>query len=170
MSSKIAVRIAEKQDLKALYGICEHLGKPTEADYFEQCLELQEKGKRLLFIISEGGKGAGYGILNWVPKYSLFKKLGIPEIQDLNIIPSMRKRGLATALIDHCEELARNKGYKEMGIAFGLHANYGAAQRLYIKLGYVPDGQGATYDRKQIAFGDFKPLDDDLCLMLVKVL
>lgn len=57
-----------------------------------------------------------------------------------------------------------------MGIAFGLHSSYGAAQRLYIKLGYIPDGQGATYDRKQIAYGDFKPVDDDLCLMLMKAL
>ena len=31
------------------------------------------------------------------------------------------------------------------GIGFGLYADYGAAQRLYIKRGYIPDGRGAHY-------------------------
>ncbi|MFP4314373.1 MAG: GNAT family N-acetyltransferase [Alphaproteobacteria bacterium] len=170
MSDKIAIRRAQDQDIKALYQMAEKVGKPTDVDYFEHCLELQGQAKRILFIISYENKDAGYGILNWAPKYALFKKLGIPEIQDLNIVPAMRKRGLATALIQYCEDMARKKNFKEMGIAFGLHANYGPAQRLYVKLGYIPDGQGATYDRKQIAFGEFKPVDDDLCLMLIKTL
>lgn len=170
MSSKIAIRLCQDQDIKILYALAEQIGKPTELDYFEHCLELQNEKKRENFIISWGGVDAGYGILNWVPKYAPFKKLNIPEIQDLNIIPKMRRNGLATALIDHCETLAKTKGYDDMGIAFGLHNSYGPAQRLYVKLGYIPDGEGATYDRKQIAFGDFKPVDDDLCLMLIKPL
>lgn len=168
MSSKIAIRRAENQDIKSLYSMAEQIGKPFENDYFEHCLELQGKGKRDNFIISYNDTDAGYGILNWVPKYAPFKKFNIPEIQDLNIIPKMRRKGLATVLIEYCEDLARKKKYDEMGIAFGLHNSYGPAQRLYIKLGYIPDGEGATYDRKQIAFGDFKPVDDDLCLMLTK--
>lgn len=170
MSSKIAVRRAGNQDIPALWDMVAKHGKTQESDYFEHCMELQEQGKREVLIISEDGTDAGYGILNWNPKYALFKKLGIPEIQDLNVIPSFRCKGLATHLIGYCENLARQKGCEDMGIAFGLHSNYGPAQRLYIKLGYIPDGQGVTYDRKQIAFGEFKPVDDDLCLMLIKAL
>lgn len=170
MSSRISIRRAENQDISALYTIMERLGYAKDIGYFEHCLELQDKGKRILFIISEDGKDAGYGILNWVPKYTPFKRLGIPEIQDLNVIKDFRKKGLATELIKYCEKLAKDKGHDQMGIAFGLHNSYGAAQRLYIKMGYIPDGEGVTYDRKQIAYGDFKPLDDDLCLMLVKTL
>lgn len=170
MSSSISIRRAENQDISALYTIMERLGYAKDVGYFEHCLELQDQGKRILFIVSDGDKDAGYGILNWVPKYAPFKKLGIPEIQDLNVLKDFRKKGLATALIQHCEKLAKDKGCEHMGIAFGLHSSYGAAQRLYIKLGYIPDGEGATYDRKQIAYGDFKPLDDDLCLMLLKEL
>lgn len=139
-----------------------------EVGYFEKCLELQEAGKRLLLMAVYDGQDAGYGILNWSPKYGLYKKLNIPEIQDLNVTPDFRRRGIASVFIAHCESLAKQKGYTQMGIAFGLNSFYGAAQRLYIKLGYIPDGEGATYDRKHVAFGDFKPLDDDLCLMLVK--
>ena len=170
MSSRISIRRAENQDISALYAMMERLGYAKDIGYFEHCVELQDKGKRILFIISEDGNDAGYGILNWVPKYAPFKKLKIPEIQDLNVLKGFRNKGLATALIVHCEALAKEKGYEQMGIAFGLHSSYGAAQRLYIKMGYIPDGEGATYDRKQIAYGDFKPLDDDLCLMLLKTL
>ena len=170
MSLKIAIRRASVQDVPVLWSMTNALGKTQGSDYFDQCLELQSQGKREVLILRAGDDDAGYGILNWAPKYALFKKLGLPEIQDLNIIPSYRRNGLASALITYCENLARDKGYTDMGIGFGLHSSYGAAQRLYIKLGYVPDGQGATYDRKQIAFGDFKPVDDDLCLMLMKPL
>lgn len=156
--------------MPALWEMTRALGKAQDADYFDQCLELQSQGKREVLIVSADGTDAGYAMLNWIPKYAPFKKLGIPEIQDLNVIPTLRQRGIATDFIKYCEEEARQRGYKEMGIAFGLHSSYGAAQRLYIKLGYIPDGQGATYDRKQIAYGDFKPVDDDLCLMLMKAL
>lgn len=146
------------------------MGKTQEADYFDHCLELQGDGRREVLIAAVEERDVGYGILNWSPKYLLFRKLGIPEIQDLNVVPSYRQRGIASQMIGYCEDLARARGCADMGIAFGLHSSYGAAQRLYIKLGYIPDGQGATYDRRQIAFGDFKPVDDDLCLMLVKAL
>ena len=170
MTPTITVRKAGTQDLPSLWEMTRALGKSQDTDYFDQCLDLQCQGKRDVLIVSADDQDAGYCMLNWTPKYALFKKLGIPEIQDLNVIPSSRQRGIATAFIKHCEDMARQKKHKDMGIAFGLHSSYGAAQRLYIKLGYIPDGQGATYDRKQIAFGDFKPVDDDLCLMLIKAL
>ncbi len=171
MSIKIAVRKAKTQDIPALNAMAIKLGKVQEPGYFDHCLELQEQGKREMLIISEeNGALAGYGILNWQPKYALFKRLGIPEIQDLNILPDHRRKGLASAFIAICENKAREKGIEDMGIAFGVHSKFGPAQSLYIKLGYIPDGQGVTYDRQQIAFADFKPVDDDLCLMLVKSL
>jgi len=114
------------------------------------------------------GGAMGYCVLNWVPKYGPFKKLGIPEIQDLNVLPDYRQRGLATKLIAHCEEVARSKGHEEMGIGVGMNRSFGAAQRLYVKLGYVPDGQGINYDRIPLESGKFCPNDDQLCLMMVK--
>jgi hypothetical protein len=59
---------------------------------------------------------------------------------------------------------------KFMGIGVGMPTSYGPAQRLYVKLGYIPDGNGINYDRQSIAFGEFRPVDDDLCLMMVKAL
>lgn len=168
MDIKIAVHRAGNQDISALKRIAEDIGRGLEIDYFETCLELQAKGERDVLVASIDGEAIGFCMLNWRPKYAPFKRLGIPEIQDLNILRSYRKRGFATHMIVYCENEARRKGFDMMGIAFGLHSSYGAAQRLYVKMGYIPDGEGANYDRKQIAYGDFKPMDDDLCLMLIK--
>ena len=50
------------------------------------------------------------------------------------------------------------------------HSGFGAAQRLYCKLGYIPDGNGVTYDREAVRAGDMRAVDDLLCLMMVKAL
>ena len=71
-------------------------------------------------------------------------------------------------MIDYCENLARDKGYEHMGIGVGMDTSYGPAQQLYVRRGYIPDGNGLTYDRKPIAKGDFKPIDDDISLMMMK--
>ena len=54
------------------------------------------------------------------------------------------------------------------GIAFGLYADYGAAQRLYIKRGYVPDGRGLHYGVTPARPGQCYRLDDELVLYLLK--
>lgn len=168
MTSIFTVKCATKQDIPTLRMMAEDIGKPFEIDYFENCLELQNKGERDVLIAYSGEAPVGYAMLSWSPKYAPFKRLGIPEIQDLNVLRAQRRQGFATQIIEWCEDKARKKGKDMMGIGFGLHSSYGPAQRLYVRLGYVPDGEGANYDRKQIAFGDFKPVDDDLCLMLIK--
>ena len=65
------------------------------------------------------------------------------------------------------EELASKRGV-QIGIGFGLHAGYGAAQRLYVRLGYVPDGRGVSYNGEFPSEGDSVRLDDDLVLYLRK--
>ncbi len=163
----IPIRQADETDIQALYGLMNTLGYHKEDDYFEQCLS---EGERQVYIVMREGRDVGYCILNWQPKYALYKKLGIPEIQDLNVIPEARRRGAATALIEHCENLARERACEHIGISVGLYSDYGPAQRLYAKLGYVPDGNGVTYDRQPVAPGEIRPVDDDLCLMMVKSL
>ena len=109
----------------------------------------------------------GYCMLNWQPRYSLYKKLGIPEIQDLNVVPDARRQGVATALIAVCEKAVEAE---QIGVSVALSSAYGPAQRLYAALGYLPDGYGVTFDREPVLHGELRPVDDDLCLMLVKKL
>jgi len=51
-----------------------------------------------------------------------------------------------------------------------MDSSYGAAQQLYVRRGYIPDGNGLTYDRQTIQRGAFHPIDDDVSLMLIKSL
>jgi GNAT superfamily N-acetyltransferase len=140
----------------------------NEDDYFIQCLQKSEDGKLDIFIAEFTGQDVGYVLYNREPKYSLYQKLEVPEIQDLNVLPEFRKNGVGTALINHCEETAKEEGRKHVGISVGLYPGYGPAQRLYAKLGYIPDGNGIAYDRENLKYGETRPLDDDLCLMMLK--
>lgn len=168
MTQKPEIREAVPHDIPILWGMIHTLGAAKDAGYFEHVLERQAKGDLTLYLLFAEGQAAGYGILNWQPKYPLYRKLEIPEVQDLNVLPAFRRRGFAAALIGHCEDLARRSGKTQMGIAVSVHGSFGPAQRLYFKLGYAPDGTGVTYDRSPVDFAAFKPVDDQLCMMLVK--
>ncbi|MBL4804496.1 MAG: GNAT family N-acetyltransferase [Alphaproteobacteria bacterium] len=163
------IRPATDKDLKDLDAFIEEHRYSKSADYFiRQYEEQTSEGNRVLLIARGEGQLLGYCVLNWQPKYAFFKAHDIPEIQDLNVHKDFRKQGIATFMIQDCEKRAIEKGLKTMGISFGLTPSYGAAQKLYFKLGYRPDGHGATYDRKVVVHGDIRPIDDDLCLMLIK--
>lgn len=167
-SQSMVIRKAGRQDVKALWDLAAAMRAAKERDYFERNLEEQDKGRREIFIASVDGRDAGWCILNWDPKYGYFRAEGIPETQDLNVLPALRRQGIATAMIRHCEELARKKGKPVMGISVGVDGSYGPAQRLYARLGYVPDGFGVTYDRKTVGYGEMRPVDENLCLMMVR--
>lgn len=164
----VEIRKASREDEPVLLDMAAQIWQGKDAGYFASQLERQETGERDILIAAADGRDVAYGILNWKPKYGLFKTLGLPEIQDLNVLPDLRRRGIASAVIVHCEAQARDRGYTQMGISVGLHSSYGPAQKLYFKLGYEPDGQGATYDRNPLTFGEFRPVDDHLCLMMLK--
>ena len=71
-------------------------------------------------------------------------------------------------MVSAFENIARDQGYEQIGISVGLTKDYGAAQRLYVKLGYMPDGYGVTYDREGITAGASYAVDDNFTLMMVK--
>lgn len=166
-SQKPDLRRAGRDDCGGLYTLYGRMGKKAPG-YFEECLAEQESGRREILIARAGGVDIGYGMLNWQPQYALYKRLQIPEIQDLNVIPEARRQGAATLLVRALEDIARREGRTQIGISVGLFADYGPAQRLYVKLGYVPDGYGVTYDRVAVSGGEIRPVDDDLCLMMVR--
>jgi GNAT superfamily N-acetyltransferase len=89
--------------------------------------------------------------------------------QDLNILRQFRRQGIASHLLDRAEaEVARHSGV--VGIGVGLHRGYNAAQRLYVRRGYIPDGRGVTYRDRYIDEGSHVLLDDNLVLHFTKQL
>lgn len=160
------IRIATESDLPALEQIAAEMKAHHEAGYFARCLAEQAAGARQVFICA----AQGYAQLIWSPEYAPFKRLDIPEIQDVSVVPSARRQGLGQALVAHCELAARAAGKTDIGIGVGIHAGFGAAQRLYVRMGYMPDGLGAVYDEVALKIGEMRPVDDLLSIKLTRAL
>jgi GNAT superfamily N-acetyltransferase len=137
---------------------------------WNQRLAEHQDGRRLVLLAVEGTHFLGYGSLLWLSAYSPFRELGIPEIQDLVVAESRRGQGVATRIIVALEDRARLRGHKQIGLGVGLYADYGPAQRLYVRLGYMPDGRGLTYRTLPAPGGANVRVDDDLLVWLVKSL
>jgi GNAT superfamily N-acetyltransferase len=139
------------------------------ASLFDRYLREQEDGRRDIFLAFVGADFAGYVTVNWHPSYQPLAVEGIPEIQDLNVLPKFRRRGIATRLVDQAEEVAGSR-CKSVGIGVGLHPGYNAAQRMYVRRGYIPDGNGVTVRDEFVQEGQTVVMDDDVVLHLLKAL
>ena len=128
----------------------------------------QESGRRLVIIAWDGERPVGYGTLIWEPDYEPFRATGIPEISNLGVDIKVRGQGVATEIIRHFEDCARQAGRTMIGLGVGLYSDYGPAQSLYFTLGYRPDGHGVTYAARPVLPGESIRLDDDLVLWLSK--
>lgn len=137
---------------------------------YERYFKEQSDGIRLVIIARESGKFCGYVTIKWKSDYDFFDKNNIPEIVDLNVLPHFRKRGIGIDLIKTCEKMVKERSYKTIGLGVGMTADYGNAQRLYVNLGYVPDGHGLHYKNKPLNYGDQATVDDDLVLYFTKLL
>jgi len=168
--TNITIEPATPDDIPALYAVAAAMRDVHEARYFERCLEEQAAGNRIVLVARDGAALAGYVQLNFRPTYTPFLRLSIPEVQDLNVIPAARQQGLGNKLVIACEALVRERGLSDIGISVGLYPRYGAAQRLYVRRGYVPDGAGVCYDDTPVAPGEVRAVDDLLTLKLIKAL
>jgi GNAT superfamily N-acetyltransferase len=141
--------------------------KPS-AQYWRY-LEEQNAGVRDVLVALVDDRFSGYVTIVWQPEYAPFLANGIPEVQDFNVLPACRKRGIGTALMDRAENIISRRS-DLVGIGVGMYPDYGNAQRLYVKRGYVPDGRGLTYKRNVIQPMESVVNDDDLVLYFTKVL
>ena len=138
---------------------------------FEKYLDKQKDGTRKILVATVNSEITGYATLNFESQYKPFQEENIPEIQDLNVLPAFRNKGIASSLLDSLENQA--KFYSDgVGIGVGLYAGddggYGAAQKLYVKRGYIPDGKGVTYNYEPVIPGNSYTVDDDLILWFTK--
>lgn len=127
------IRILEKTDIHAIVSSFEKSGwqiKPSSV--LEQYLDEQQQDKRFCLVAFDGEEFAGYVTLKWQSDYKIFADDNIPEISDLNVLPSFRNKGIGSALIEKCEKYAAERS-NIVGIGVGLYPDYGSAQRLYIK-------------------------------------
>jgi ribosomal protein S18 acetylase RimI-like enzyme len=146
------------------------LGWPgKDADLYRRYLAEQDSGVRDGLVASVGSQIAGYVTVGWRSDYLPFRDAGIPEIQDLNVLPAFRRQHVGTALMDAAESAIRARG-DTAGLGVGLYGEYGPAQLLYLRRGYLPDGRGLAYGFVTVAPGATVRVDDDLTLMMTRAL
>ena len=167
-NTTLSIRLLASSDIPIIVDGFANSGWTTKpANVFKQYLDEQHDNNRACFVAFLDNEFAGYVTLKWHADYKKFAKDNIPEISDLNVLPNFRCNSIGSALIEKCEKLAAGKS-DYVGIGVGLYPDYGLAQRLYIKRGYIPDGHGATYNNKYVIPGKEYPLDDDLVLWFTK--
>lgn len=140
-----------------------------DAGLYRRYLTEQGAGVREVIVAERAGAFVGYVGVRWRSDYPPFRAADIPEIQDFNVLPPHRRRGIGSALMDAVEGLIAVRT-ATAGLGVGLYADYGPAQRMYVRRGYRPDGRGITYDYRPVEPGTSIRIDDDACLWWTKAL
>ncbi len=164
--NNIAIRPLQQGDIGGLLAVVDRDAASYEK-YFNRCLAENASGERITFVALLNGVIAGYVNVIYKSQYPHFLQRNIPEINDLYVASQFRRNGLGRALITECERHAACT-YENIGLGVGLYSGYGSAQRLYAKMGYIPDGRGLMYRNKGVLPGRDVFVDDDLLLYLYK--
>jgi GNAT superfamily N-acetyltransferase len=166
--SSTFVRLMEEEDIHFITKDFKRLDCVKLEDMFVSYWFEHQEGTRVVWIAYDAQKSlyVGYVTLVWYSKYQPFLNANIPEIKDLNVVPSYRKNGIGSQLLDVAELEAFTRS-SIVGIGVGLPFDYGSAQRLYVKRGYIPDGRGLTDYYQHLEYGR-RVLVDNLTLWLTK--
>jgi GNAT superfamily N-acetyltransferase len=169
MALPLQIRRMTQNDIDIIHmGLSEHdVSQPL--DYVQRCWQENQNEKRVTLLAFCENEFVGWGHVVFRSEYPYFAENNIPEIQNFDVIPPFRKRGVGSVLIEALEKDAFTIS-NTIGIGFGLYADYGTAQRMYIKRGFIPDGRGIMYDNKPVEPGAHVCVDDDLCLYLIKTI
>lgn len=165
----LQIRLLAGADIAPMVAAFQAIGWDMPAAKYQRYLAEQKAGKRTVLVDFLEEAFAGYLTVVWQPDYPPLKAEGIPEIQDFNVLPQCRRRGIGTRLMDAAEALVAERS-PVVGIGVGLYADYGSAQRLYVQRGYIPDGRGITYEDRFVTPGEMVRVDDGLLLHFTKTL
>ncbi len=165
----ITIRLLEVDDIPLMARAFEELGWHKSQSLYERYLTEQVLELRDVYVAFVDGKFAGYLTICWRSSYESFREKNIPEIVDFILLPNFRRMGIGTKLMDLAEsEIARISSV--VGIGVGMTPDYGAAQRLYVLRGYIPDGLGLHWKDHHVQFREEIKVDDDLALYFTKEL
>jgi GNAT superfamily N-acetyltransferase len=122
-----------------------------------------EEGSTYL-VAWEDDRPVGHAHIAWGGTH-----LGLPEIQDVFVLPERRRRGLATRLTEAAEAKARERGWESISLSVSRDGN-AAARLLYETLGYVDAGTDPVRVTGTIMLRGQPFAVDDTLLYLTKAL
>jgi GNAT superfamily N-acetyltransferase len=165
MAERPHIRELLSADIPEIVAAFAKIGWNKPESQYRTYLTQQTADERLVLVARVSDEFAGYVTVVWETEYPPFRREGIPEIKDLNVLPSFQRRGIGSALMTEAEGAVARRS-PTVGIGVGLYSDYGAAQRMYVKRGYVPDGEGVYYGARRVLPGEELPVDDSLILFL----
>ena len=124
----ILVRIATEDDLSI---IRQHLGQ-TDPRLVDEHFRLQREGLMFFAVAFDDGELLGTALLD------LNSEMG-PELRNMFVAPSARRRGAGRALSQWVEQKAREAGHTAVFLA--VDPNNEKAVPLYVSLEYHPTGE-----------------------------
>ena len=137
VAAEVQIRPGADAELPALV---EALG---ERPFFADRLARQHQGRGVLLVAWLDDRPVGDVYLLRepadVPKVRRYLP-GVPQLDHLEVVGPLQRRGIGTALIHAAEDTARRLGDERLALGVGL-ANI-HARRLYERLGYVDWGHG----------------------------
>lgn len=157
MLAEIEIRLMRESDIERIVETFAEWHKRRE-QYQEYFWE-QQRHNRTVLIAWHQEKVVGYLTIVWTPNYEYFRCQDIPEIVDLNVITPYQQQGIGTHLVRAAEQAIRRASKTRVGISVEQSPMYAAANDLYPKLGYIPDGNGVTAQDNELHL--VKSLDKD---------
>lgn len=142
---------------------------PDIQDYLNRFKDHVE-GRCVALVAVYCGKPAGYVYVYKKAHGGPFREKGWPIIVDFNVLAKHQRKGIGNRLMDAAEQVAAGLS-DTICLGVGLSKEYGSAQRMYVKRGYIPDGSGVWYNDVQCEqYETTCTIDDDLVLFFYKKL
>jgi GNAT superfamily N-acetyltransferase len=108
---------------------------PAETPVVDARLPLARLDKAQTYLIAwDGDDPVGHAHLAWEGTH-----VGVPEIQDVFVLPERRGEGIATRLTSAAEEEVKARGFDRISLSVSAEKNEDA-RRLYASLGYADAG------------------------------
>lgn len=166
METTCLIRKMQTSDVKELSQGFINQGWPGREEILARYFLEQECREREVLVAEVGGTLAGYITILPCAKQGPFAGMA-PELSDFNVFEPFQNQGIGNFLMEEAEN--RVKLFSDtVTLGVGLHSDYGPAQRLYIKRGYIPDGSGVWYRNHRPAMDATCEDIGDLVLYLSK--
>jgi len=165
----ITINPMSSEDIEKILQSYSEQGWKKTREVIECYFNKQENDDAYVFVAKYGDSLAGYTVLYRDTDAGPYAHKKIPLLSDLVVFEKYQRKGVGSKILDAAEQKASELS-DSIQLAVGLHSGYGAAQRLYVTRGYVPDGSGVWYKDSPLEPYDDCQNDDDLVLYLLKSL
>ena len=166
----LVIRNMEEADAQVFYDEYTTQGWHSEVEYYLMRIREQAEGKCVALTAVYQGHPAGTVYVYFTANDGPFKGKNWPIIVDFSVLQKYQRKGIGNRLMDVAEQIAAQHA-DTVCLGVGLSREYGSAQRMYVKRGYIPDGSGVWYQDKQcVQYETVCTVDDDLVLFLLKKL